>query len=362
MCHLPSLFPIISTKLNHLPVQIMWTYLPWDFILDKKVYKRLELENRFAYEQGCKIFCKDDPSHLGSADQRTTEVGTGDQLLPMVKFQKHCNAIRQLLIDLALPRMREFFRMRAEQMKLQMGGEFLNCNHVEDYNRAYATGPYDNRTRAMVNFLSNELWGDDYFQFLEKQVMDLAKIKYVNVLCGGETPVTPPTKRKTGSIAKIYKRMKQTYFNDLLRHTGKSTHCEVLYARKLRKPMKGVRDVVPVTKETHGFNGYIGYCDGHSRYATEQIVVPNAIVPDTTASSLLKCLNELVQMGSQFSASEILDHWKKEQVQCGNGVPNEVLVTDQSSTSSSTTSGPTTFTLSSAESAASIASVSFCHI
>ena len=118
MCHLPSLFPIISTKLNHLPVQIMWTEMPWDFILDKKVYKRLELENRFAYEQGCKIFCKDDPSHLGSADQRTAEVSTGDQLLPMVKFQKHCNAIRQMLIDFALPMMREFFRMRAAQMKL----------------------------------------------------------------------------------------------------------------------------------------------------------------------------------------------------------------------------------------------------
>jgi hypothetical protein len=135
--------------------------------------------------------------------------------------------------------------------------------------------------------------------------------------------------------------------------------------RKLCKPMKGVRDVIPVTKETHRFNGCIGFCDGHSRHANGQIVVPNAIVPDT-ASLLLKCLNDLVQLGSQFSAGEILQHWKEQQVEQqgtrvhgGSGVPNEVMVTDESGSSNSSTKSPTT--LPTTKSAASIGSVSCCH-
>jgi hypothetical protein len=43
-----------------------WTDIPWDFILDKIVYKPEELQRCFAYDQGWKIFGKDDPSHLGT--------------------------------------------------------------------------------------------------------------------------------------------------------------------------------------------------------------------------------------------------------------------------------------------------------
>jgi hypothetical protein len=70
--------------------------------------------------------------------------------------------------------MKEFFCMHTVVV---LGRDFPNCYTIEDHNRACATEPYSNRIRSIVNFLCNNLWGDDYFQFLEKQVMDIAKVR-----------------------------------------------------------------------------------------------------------------------------------------------------------------------------------------
>ena len=180
--------------------------IPWDFFLDKVNLKPDELQAHFNRA----IFVKDPEINKN----QPPFPNNGKSLLQ--DFQDRLSDLRKLIIDLATPRLEETFRLRAAA-SLKAAGlyqDFGHCVSLEDFLREYRTGKYDNKMRALVNLLCNQIWGTECFGSIETMIMNKLKLKYVNALVSGD-PVK--TRRKGGSIKKMIGRMKQTKYIDRFR-------------------------------------------------------------------------------------------------------------------------------------------------
>ena len=293
---------------------------------------------RFALAGGNDIFNKDVETALPEATNRNTATVTvpGCHVLPIQEFANKLDALRTFLQDLGMPRIKEMFEVRAAAHN----HGFPHCKTLEDFLQAYRTDPYDNKMRALVFYLCNDLWGKGLFIVIEKLIMDKLKLKYSNELVG-KKPVK--TRHRSGSIKVMLVRMKQTYFIERFRQIGFDLYHEVIYKRNmLVNRNQGVVQVVKVTKESHGYNGYLGLCVGHPSLLDKQTLTPKQ--PNVSGQNdLLQYIADEAQKGSSMTASDILAAWTKRQPESSfttnvtTAQPAEVTVTEGSPSFSSVT-------------------------
>ncbi len=185
--------------------QIQWTEIHWDFILDKANLTPTELQNRFVALNGRLGLSKDDS--IGSNLPQPA-----DGITPLADFGVRVDNLRKFILALVRPRLNQSFIVRARALNLG-----YDCVTLEDYLREIRTGPYDNKKRALVYQLCNNLWGKECSMDIEKLVMKKLRLKYKNELVDGNVRV-PKTRRTSGSIRKMINRMKQTNYVERFRY------------------------------------------------------------------------------------------------------------------------------------------------
>lgn len=197
--------------------QIAWTKIPYDFLLDKANYTQSQLEERFAYAQGNKIFEKDDGTK--SSDGQTGTVALSDNAKSLIEqFADRLRLLREFIIDLALPRLKQLFASGAE---VSCGKSYPHCKSLDDYLHEYRNGTYDNEKRALIDKLCNHVFGKSGSGKVETNIMNRLRIQYTNEVFEGCTNGNlvrqPKTRRAYGNVKKMIQRLKQTYFVDRFR-------------------------------------------------------------------------------------------------------------------------------------------------
>ena len=132
----------------------------------------------------------------------------------MADFGMRVNNLREFICNLARPRMNKAFVVRAQSLN-----HGYDCVTLEDFLRECRTGPFDNRKRALVHKLCNELWGKECCGDIERMVMAKLRLKYKNSLVDEKGRV-PKTRRTHGSIRKMINRMKQTNYVERFRYVS----------------------------------------------------------------------------------------------------------------------------------------------
>jgi len=144
-------------------------------IIDKRTPTADELQLRLIAAGGLAVFDKDARDDDNTI---TRNLQPPEGVTILQDFTKRLAEFRQCLNDMAIPRLREAFRQRAEAVNK----DFKECKQVEDFVRAYRTLPYDNKMRRMINLLCNEMWGKECIGAIEEIVMAKLKILYKNEL------------------------------------------------------------------------------------------------------------------------------------------------------------------------------------
>ena len=114
-----------------------------------------------------------------------------------------------------------------------------------------------------------------------------------------------------------------THVNFTYRDNGKKYWKEIPYSRKLSRPQEGVVKVVKVTIASHGFDGYLGLCVGHTALLDTTVIAPK--VDETTLIDFLRKQKE--EGNGDKSLDDILAVWDGSQKREG---PSTVL-TEQNS-------------------------------
>ena len=188
-------------------VKVATTEIEWDFILDKDKLSPTELQERFAVCNGSSLFVKDVCDNPASVSfSRKDE----QQLLPLDDFGMRLGLLRQFLQDLAVPRMKEIFRVQAAAF--DHGLE--NCRTHDQFLDAFRTLPYNNNMRQIAFHLMGPMWGKFWAPEVEKMIMNKTKLKYKNLLVCGEAPKTRRTK---GCVNTIIMRTRQSRLVDPFR-------------------------------------------------------------------------------------------------------------------------------------------------
>lgn len=185
--------------------------MQWDFMLDKKKLSPTELQRRFQKADKTFWFKDDDAPTTGGENAPTAPTG-GDApppLEPIEKFEIRYQALRRLIQDMAIPRLKEVFRVRASSFNKH----YPHCKTLEDYLLEYKTGVYDNKKREMIDILCNKIWGKECFGAIERMIMNKLKIYYKNELIVGEVK----SHRSFGNIKKDINRMRQTLYSERMR-------------------------------------------------------------------------------------------------------------------------------------------------
>ena len=190
------------------------TKIPYDFLVDKINPTATEVQVRFQYCHH--VFDKD-----ANKGDRPTEDGQehppqGDDAPPLAKFEARMNYFRRFIADLAVPRLKEVFRLNAAK---SIGRAYPDCKTLDDYLYEYRYGKYGPEKRAMVHKLCDGMWGRESIKIIEKQIMKILKVEYEDILLkdGNKEWVQPRTRRHAGSIAKMINRMRQTLIVDRFR-------------------------------------------------------------------------------------------------------------------------------------------------
>jgi hypothetical protein len=287
--------------------QIAETLIPRDFIKDKNQLTKAEVEARFGVA-GRYLFNKSQRTAQDEENGNPAAIpAVPNGLTASEDFAIRIRELRKFVMDMILPRLRETWLCRF--LACVPNEEYANVKSFEDFLYIYRTQPYHSKRRSDVNIVCNEMWGQGHcFVEIEREIMAKLKLKYTDTLVGGEKC---KTRRKSGSIKGLTNRMKQTLFCDLLRHIGRDKYMEVIYNRYMKTPMKGVVKVIKVTKMSHGFDGYLGLCDGHPGLL---VLDKTVITPKRTpALTLHEYLVEKVKSGSVKTTAEHLEEWEKEQ-------------------------------------------------
>lgn len=300
--------------------QIAETAIPRDFIKDKNKLSSVEVDERFGVA-GRGLFNKEKPSPQDIANNEPAALPpVPEGRTPKADFALRLKELRLFLMDLGLPRIKEIWLSR---FRTCLGANYKKVVDLEDFLTIYRTEVYDNKRRADVNIVCNEMWGTGQcFVEIEQAVMERMKLKYTDKLvCGAKCK----TRRKHGSIKSMYVRMKQTYFIDAVRLAGLRNYQEVVYKRYLKKPTEGVVVVVKVTRASHGYDGWLGLGVGHP-----QLLDKKVITPTKPAGNLMAYLQEQMKSGTDMTTAQLLEAWEKE----NKKEDMVVSISDESSTSS----------------------------
>lgn len=176
--------------------------------MDKANLTETELQERFL-AAGPDFFNKDEgniPAPVANDAGPQPPLST-----PLDDFRARYKALRLFLQDLAIPRLKEVFRVRADAA---LGKDYPECKTLDAYISEYRLGVYDNKKRAMVDVLCNQMWGKECFGVIEKVVMDKLKIRYKNILVNGQQT---KTRRNAGNYKKMIARLRQTLISDRFR-------------------------------------------------------------------------------------------------------------------------------------------------
>ena len=193
-------------------MQIKWTDIPLNYILDKNNLSDTELQYRFQYADS-NFFNKDAGDSPQEASTNSNEAPTEP---PMVLFHRRYKSLRSFIQDLAIPRLKRVFELRAQLVNK----DYPKCKTLDQFLDEYRSGTYDNKKRALIFGLCNNMWGRECFGTIEKQVMDKLKLKYVHQLIGDKDGklTTPKTRRSHGSIKIMINRIRQTNISDCFRY------------------------------------------------------------------------------------------------------------------------------------------------
>lgn len=176
--------------------------------MDKANLSDTELQERFL-AAGPDFFNKDEAKATATAlvaNDAAPQQGT-----PLDDFRTRYKALRLFLQDMAIPRLKEVFHVRANAA---VGRDYPHCKTLDGYLLEYRTGIYDNKKRAMVDVLCNQMWGKECFGVIEKVVMDKLKIRYKDILVNGQKT---KTRRSAGNYKKMINRLRQTLISDRFR-------------------------------------------------------------------------------------------------------------------------------------------------
>ena len=91
--------------------------------------------------------------------------------------------------------------------------------------------------------------------------MQIVGLECINLLV--ETGKAPLTNRRNGSVKGMAVRMTGTHCGERLRNCGATNHLEIMCHRKKKNPQAGVVTLIKTTEASHGFNGFLGLCEGH---------------------------------------------------------------------------------------------------
>ena len=165
------------------------------------------------------VFDKDADNAQPPAGQSapTPSAPADNGLTPLRAYEARYLALRAIIQDLAVPRLKQVFRERA---KHSVGNKFPHCQTVEQFLNEYRTGVYDNKKRWMVHVLTNLMWMGTCMAQIEAAVMKKLGLKYKDVIFCEQTGklISPKTRRLTGSIKIMINRMKQTLFIERFRY------------------------------------------------------------------------------------------------------------------------------------------------
>ena len=305
-----------------------------DFFVDKKHLTDKQLEDRFSYRNDRYLFYKE---KLTAAEQAAWE--QDNTILPtlpptdnnesqMQDFAKRIGQSRDLLKDLAVPRLHETFLVRARGFNKK----YKECRILQDYFDLYRSATSDNDLRFFIFSISHSLWTKDAITAIEKKIMGILKLEYHNYLID-EVDHTPKTRRGNGSIAKMINRLKQSLIVERLRHIGLASHKEVIYLRCLQKTenMDGVIHVEKVCRADWGFDGYLGFGVGHPYLLTIQAqpITMKKSAPveksDDPSQDMASFMEEL-RNGGDATAAKYLETWeeKRRTVTVSEGSPDSV--------------------------------------
>ncbi len=305
-------------------LQIKVTVIPVDFLLDKKRLKPKELQDRYA-RGGRRIFDKN-VYESKIVNGKEVEVlldlpPTDDQI---EDFHARIGSLRDYTIDLWHPRIRASFRERLHKCLPELSG----IKTLQDFLQWYRKQPNSNALRRIVDMVSHQMFTKQMFMTMEDAIMKKVGIEYSTKTSDGNNC---KTHRKHGSILSIGTRMKQTYFIDPIRATGRDAHLEVIYNRSLKSPMRGVVSVKKVTVHSHGFDGFLGRCANHPGLVKEQVENERAAtnLKTTEELSLQQFLEAKAQQGGTMDIMALLQEWNTTDKR-----PMEISVSSTSSTSS----------------------------
>ena len=123
-----------------------------------------------------------------------------------------------------------------------------------------------------------------------------------------------------------------------LRQIGRDIHREVIYLQLLKnkKLAVGVVLVEKVTIQSHGFNGYLGFCEGHVCLTKMAIYNEKRLPQQSEEVTLESFLKEQSAKSSNMTVSEVLEMWNKQQKR-----PTEVTLASDGTCASSITASPT---------------------
>lgn len=100
----------------------------------------------------------------------------------------------------------------------------------------------------------------------------------------------------------------------MFRQIGKEKYKEIIYQRELKvaKPGHGVQKIIKCTVESHGFDGFLGLCEGHSMLSQIYLDTERAGLLARDLVSLEIFLERTIRESSETTATQALEAWKKE--------------------------------------------------
>jgi hypothetical protein len=313
---LPETFSFVSLLRNHLvivlyqeEIETPYTKMPDDFIplvrtLKPKVPEDpTPLDDRF--------------QHLSVLDRR--QDGAQGSVLSGISiedFERRLQCLRMATLKWGNSEMEKYFvqELNRQYPHLRVLNHPLNSS--ADFCEWIKQGIWDNEKRAIVDFASHTMWGDNNQWAInqERRFTKMLQIQFtgykangaqMNKMHQGKCAAAIFVKSKGCLVTKIRNTCKRRWKEAVYSRneepkiadeesveSGQSSENSVRSENKRKVPILLHQEVANV--ETHGFTGIVGYCEGHPKLAVlkakkspKSVVDVAATTDDHTAMSAL---------------------------------------------------------------------------